>query len=107
MTSGLPEDVLEKRAAEQRRQLHNSVSELRQTVREKLDVKRNLKEHVWPCGRSHGRGRAGFGLHRRCNGQRGLMALRPLNGPGTCWVLTLGRSPENPPPILRCYRLFA
>lgn len=48
MTSSIPVDVLEKRAADQRRQLHNSVSELRQTVREKLDVKRNVREHVWP-----------------------------------------------------------
>lgn len=48
MTSGMPVDVLEKRAADQRRQLHNSVTELRQTVKEKLDVKRNVREYVWP-----------------------------------------------------------
>lgn len=47
MTNGIPVDVLEKRAADQRRQLHNSVSELRQTVRERLDVKRNVREHLW------------------------------------------------------------
>lgn len=47
MTSGIPVDVLEKRAADQRRQLHNSVSELRQSVRERLDVKRNVREHLW------------------------------------------------------------
>ena len=47
MTEGIPVDVLEKRAADQRRQLHNSVSELRQSVRERLDVKRNVREHLW------------------------------------------------------------
>jgi hypothetical protein len=47
MTSGIPVDVLEKRAADQRLQLHNSVSELRQSVRERLDVKRNVREHLW------------------------------------------------------------
>jgi hypothetical protein len=45
----IPVDVLEKRAQDQRRQLHNSVSELRQSVRERLDVKRNLREHLWPA----------------------------------------------------------
>ena len=49
MTAGLPVDILEKRAAEQRRQLHNTVIELRQTVRERLDVKRNVREHLWPA----------------------------------------------------------
>src|SRR5262245_26267354 len=34
MTSPMPFDELEARAAEQRRQLHNTVTELRQTVRE-------------------------------------------------------------------------
>ncbi len=47
MTSGIPVDVLEKRAADQRRQLHNTVSELRQSVRERLDVKRNVRKHLW------------------------------------------------------------
>jgi hypothetical protein len=46
MTEGIPVDVLEKKAADQRRQLHNSVSELRESVRERLDVKRNLREHL-------------------------------------------------------------
>jgi len=53
MTSSIPVDILEKRAADQRRQLHNSVSELRQTVRqtvrEKLDVKAYAREYVWPA----------------------------------------------------------
>lgn len=49
MTSGLPVDILEKRAADQRRNLENSVIELRQTVKDKLDVKRNVREYVWPA----------------------------------------------------------
>ena len=49
MTSSMPVDLLEKRAAEQRRQIHNSVVELRQSVKGKLDVKRNLYEHLWPA----------------------------------------------------------
>jgi len=47
MNSALPVDVLEKRAAEQRQQLHQSVSELKDSVRERLDVKRNVREHLW------------------------------------------------------------
>lgn len=47
MNSGLPVEVLEKRAAEQRQQLHHSVSELKDSVRERLDVKRNVREHLW------------------------------------------------------------
>ena len=53
MTNSLPADVLEQRAAEQRRRLHNSVSELRSTVRqrirERLDVKRNARHYLWPA----------------------------------------------------------
>ena len=46
MTEGIPVDVLEKRAADQRRQLHNTVIELRQSVQEKLDVKRNVRNNL-------------------------------------------------------------
>ena len=49
MSAGIPVDVLERQAAEQRRQLHNSVIELRQSVKEKLDVKRTAREHLWPA----------------------------------------------------------
>lgn len=49
MTSELPVDILEQRAAMQRLQLHNTVSELRQSVKQKLDVKRNVREHIWPA----------------------------------------------------------
>jgi hypothetical protein len=46
MTEAIPVDVLEKRAADQRRQLHNTVVELRHSVQEKLDVKRNVRNHL-------------------------------------------------------------
>lgn len=49
MTNGIPVDVLEKRAAHQRLQLHNSVTELRHSVKDKLDVKRNIREYAWPA----------------------------------------------------------
>ena len=53
MTNSLPADVLEQRAAEQRRRLHNFVSELRSTVRERvrerLDIKRNARQYLWPA----------------------------------------------------------
>lgn len=48
MTNAIPADLLEKRAAEQRSHLHNSVSELRRSVKEKLDVRRNVRDHIWP-----------------------------------------------------------
>jgi hypothetical protein len=52
VTSPLPRntmDELEARAAEQRRRLHHNVTELRQTVRERLDLKRNVREHLGPA----------------------------------------------------------
>jgi hypothetical protein len=49
----VPTDVLEQHAIEQRRRLHNTVSELRDqvrdTVREKLDVRRYASEYSWPA----------------------------------------------------------
>ncbi len=45
MTGDLPTQVLEERAAEQRRRLHNSVSELRTTVKDRLDVRHNAEEY--------------------------------------------------------------
>lgn len=51
MTEGIPVDVLENRAADERRQLHNSVQELRESVHERLDVKRNVRNHLGTvCG---------------------------------------------------------
>lgn len=49
MTEGIPVDVLEKRAADQRRTLHSSVVDIRQSVREKMDVKRNVRNHLGPA----------------------------------------------------------
>ena len=53
MTNSLPAEILEQRAADQRRRLHNSVSELRtsvrERVRERLDVKRNARHYLWPA----------------------------------------------------------
>jgi type VI protein secretion system component VasF len=60
MTNTAPYEVLEERAAEQRRQLHNSVSELRSTVQDtvselrstvqdKLDVKKNATQYLGPA----------------------------------------------------------
>jgi fatty acid desaturase len=48
----LPTEILEKRAAEQRRALHNRVQELRSTIRheirERTDLKRNIRRHFAP-----------------------------------------------------------
>jgi hypothetical protein len=41
----LPTHELELRAAEQRRRLHASVHELKDHVRDSLDVKKNAREH--------------------------------------------------------------
>ncbi len=49
MTQGIPVDVLEKRAEDQRSLLENHVEELRRNVRDRLDVKRNVREHIWPA----------------------------------------------------------
>lgn len=50
MTNPMPTDVLEVKAADQRRQLHNSVVEIRSAVRdnirEKLDVRRNVRHYL-------------------------------------------------------------
>jgi hypothetical protein len=45
MTGPLPVEVLETRAAEERRRLHQSVNELRGAVREKLDVRRTVHDN--------------------------------------------------------------
>lgn len=49
MTSPLPRrtmNELEARADAERRRLHDNVIELRQTVRERLDMKRNVRDHL-------------------------------------------------------------
>ena len=45
----VPTDILELRAAEQRKRIHDSVLELRQQVSNKLDVRRKAQEYVWPA----------------------------------------------------------
>jgi len=45
MTNSLPTEILEERAAEQRRRLHNTVADMRTTMREKMDVRRNLDHY--------------------------------------------------------------
>lgn len=47
MNSALPVDILERKAAEQRRQIHNSVVELRHSVKERLEIKRIVRGHFW------------------------------------------------------------
>lgn len=49
ISPSVPTDILEVKAEEQRRRLHNSVAELRTQMREKLDVKRNARQYVWPA----------------------------------------------------------
>lgn len=44
--STMPSSDLELRAADERRRLHSSVTELKSRVRETLDVKRNVRKHV-------------------------------------------------------------
>jgi hypothetical protein len=48
MTEGLPVEILEKRAAEQRRQIHETVLDLRGRLKERLDVKRNVRDRLGP-----------------------------------------------------------
>ena len=49
MSNPMPISILEQRAAAQRRQLHNSVSELRSSVQQKIDVKHQLRQHFAPA----------------------------------------------------------
>lgn len=56
MNNGIPFEVLEQRAAEQRTKIHQSVEELKQlktnvteNVREKLDPRNLAREHFWPA----------------------------------------------------------
>jgi hypothetical protein len=47
--SKMPPDILEVRAAEQRRRIHETVLALRGQMEEKLDVRRQAAEYVWPA----------------------------------------------------------
>jgi hypothetical protein len=49
ISPNVPIEVLETLAAEQRRQIHNSVAELRSRVHDKLDIETQAREHVWPA----------------------------------------------------------
>lgn len=49
MRNTLPTDVLEARAADQRRKLHNSVVELKSQLRETLDVRKAARQYLWPA----------------------------------------------------------
>ena len=49
MTKGMPVAVLESQASEQRRRLHNDVAELKNAVREKMDVRKNVAPYVLPA----------------------------------------------------------
>jgi hypothetical protein len=46
MRESLPTDVLEQRAADQRRRIHATAAELRTTVKEKLDIRRNAEDYT-------------------------------------------------------------
>ena len=49
--SKVPTEILEQQAAEERRRIHNSVGELkhslRETVRERLDVESHARNYIW------------------------------------------------------------
>ncbi|HYY69904.1 MAG TPA: hypothetical protein VE734_09230 [Terriglobales bacterium] len=45
----MPVDVLEERAADQRRQLHNTVVELKSSLRDRLDLRHNAREYLLPA----------------------------------------------------------
>jgi len=49
MTRSMPVDVLEERAADQRRQLHDTVVELKSSLRESLDIRRTAREYLLPA----------------------------------------------------------
>ena len=49
MTHPQPIDVLESRAAEQRRHLHESVQDLRGAVNRRLDVNANARQYMLPA----------------------------------------------------------
>jgi hypothetical protein len=52
ISSKLPTDLLEEQAEEQRRRIHNAVTTLRaqvrETVHEKLDPRKQARDHLWP-----------------------------------------------------------
>ncbi len=49
MGATVPTDILETRAAEQRRRIHDSVLELREQLDEKLDIRKQAADYVLPA----------------------------------------------------------
>lgn len=47
--ASVPTDILEMRAAEQRRRIHETALELREQIDEKLDVKQRATEYIMPA----------------------------------------------------------
>lgn len=45
MISGLPTEILQQRAVDERRRLHDSVAELRVTMKDRLDIRRNAEDY--------------------------------------------------------------
>jgi ElaB/YqjD/DUF883 family membrane-anchored ribosome-binding protein len=45
MTNSLPTEILEERAAEQRRRLHSTVARMRVSVRDKMNIRRNTEDY--------------------------------------------------------------
>jgi hypothetical protein len=45
----VPTDILEMRAAEQRRRIHDTVLALREQIDEKLDVRKKAREYAMPA----------------------------------------------------------
>ena len=54
MTDPIPTDILEQRAATQRQRLQDSVSELRSSMRERLDVQKVARTYVWQASATAG-----------------------------------------------------
>lgn len=49
MSIAFPIDVLEARAAEERLNLRRDVKHIRHTFEHKLNLKQNVREHLWPA----------------------------------------------------------
>jgi hypothetical protein len=49
INANLPVEVLEELAADQRRRLHDTVTDLRSTLQENLDVRRQAREYLLPA----------------------------------------------------------
>ncbi len=49
MTNSIPENMLEIRAAEQRRQIHSTVEDLKDSVRDQFDIKSRARQYLLPA----------------------------------------------------------